>query len=938
MCVESHIQTKRQWKAHMKLRKQWSAALALLAAGITAAEATVTFVGNDLDTGPGWRTASAVKPSDIDADNIYGTAGYYLAAGLRAGYEGVWLTDNVLTGASNDDDINTLPGFITSFEFTDPAERGRSWGGSGGNFGTLDKVSPAHTGFTGAPILRRDATAGPLSLTLKRSNSPAFRLTLIIGSANEGGFNDASGQDITVDDGQESVTVSAPTPGNAAATTYQSWDIGAGSSDIVVNIVGLPEGSGVARLSGLAIDRNAVIAPTLTSQPESGTWLAGIPLTLSAQASGTAPLSYVWYKETKEIPGANTADLSFQALAVSDAATYSLVVANSAGSVTSNPVKITIESALPSKTLAYQKAIRESGALLSEYSFDAGDANDSLGAHHGTLSGIAAFGSGPSGGADKAIRLNGAGHVSLDVVSDFEFPSGDGAVEAWVQADWSAENPPPFNPCIAANRDGGPTRWSIHMLQNKQQLALWNGANVAVIAIPPAAVGWHHFASVFQAGNWIVYWDGVAVANASIGLGASSGRSTQIGSSSSASTTEGWVGSLDEVAFYNTALTPEEVAGHFEAFVVGDPPLLVVQPASITELVGASAQVTAAASGSKVTLQWLHNGSEVAGANSGTLAFDAIAESDAGFYQLVARNPVGSVTSRVAVVTVLKADVAAYRSAVLGDSSLRSLYTFDGGDGSDALAAYNGSLAGTATTGPGTGEASNQALLLDGSGHVALDAVPDFGFAEGSGSVEALVRADWPAGTPPPYNPCLAANRNGGPTRWSLHMMQNKKQIAFWNGATVGFISIPDAGEKWHHLVSVFDAGTWRIYWDGVLVGTTGTPLGSGADLTTQIGGSSAASSTEGWVGALDEVAFYVSALDENTVAAHYNAWVGPRLSLTQSGRQAVISWPQGAAGYELQSSDSLPGTAWERVAGVTDNSLTILPTSPARYYRLRKP
>ncbi|MBM3881958.1 MAG: hypothetical protein FJ387_19925 [Verrucomicrobia bacterium] len=173
--------------------------------GAATVSAAVTFVGNDHTTDAKWRTAATVKPDDLDGDNVYGTAGYFLAAGKRAGYVDPFLSGTpILT--THADGLNTLPSYIASLAYTDPAQRGRSWGGSGGNFGTLDTV-PGSTGLTGAAILLRPGSAAAMSLTLKRSNSPAFRLTLILGNnPNENGFNDPSGQDVTVDDGSGPLT------------------------------------------------------------------------------------------------------------------------------------------------------------------------------------------------------------------------------------------------------------------------------------------------------------------------------------------------------------------------------------------------------------------------------------------------------------------------------------------------------------------------------------------------------------------------------------------------------------------------------------------------------------------------------------------------------------------------------------------------------------
>ncbi len=48
--------------------------------GFNSQGASVTYVGADLNTSGAWRTPSVSKPLDADGDNIYGTAGYALAA------------------------------------------------------------------------------------------------------------------------------------------------------------------------------------------------------------------------------------------------------------------------------------------------------------------------------------------------------------------------------------------------------------------------------------------------------------------------------------------------------------------------------------------------------------------------------------------------------------------------------------------------------------------------------------------------------------------------------------------------------------------------------------------------------------------------------------------------------------------------------------------
>jgi plastocyanin len=85
-----------------------------------------------------------------------------------------------------------------------------------------------------------------------------------------------------------------------------------------------------------------VIAPVITTQPGSQTVTAGDSVTFTVAVTGTAPLSYQWKKDAKNIPGANSASLTLTAVTSASAGSYSVVVSNSAGSVTSSSTALTV--------------------------------------------------------------------------------------------------------------------------------------------------------------------------------------------------------------------------------------------------------------------------------------------------------------------------------------------------------------------------------------------------------------------------------------------------------------------------------------------------------------------------------------------------------------------------------------------------------------------
>ena len=94
-------------------------------------------------------------------------------------------------------------------------------------------------------------------------------------------------------------------------------------------------------------------APVITNQPQSITVSEGNSASFSVTASGSQPLSYQWRKNTVNISGATNSTYTIPAVTTGDAGNYSVVVSNSAGSVTSNNAVLTVTPAnqLPTATI-----------------------------------------------------------------------------------------------------------------------------------------------------------------------------------------------------------------------------------------------------------------------------------------------------------------------------------------------------------------------------------------------------------------------------------------------------------------------------------------------------------------------------------------------------------------------------------------------------------
>ena len=93
---------------------------------------------------------------------------------------------------------------------------------------------------------------------------------------------------------------------------------------------------------------NAITPPAITSQPVSLTNNIAANVSFSVTATGTSPV-YQWFKngttalsDGANISGSTTPTLSLANIGLSDAAGYSVVVSNAAGSVTSSTATLTV--------------------------------------------------------------------------------------------------------------------------------------------------------------------------------------------------------------------------------------------------------------------------------------------------------------------------------------------------------------------------------------------------------------------------------------------------------------------------------------------------------------------------------------------------------------------------------------------------------------------
>jgi|GEM_PF-1148713 len=133
----------------------------------------------------------------------------------------------------------------------------------------------------------------------------------------------------------------------ATSSSYTTPATTAADGGSTFNVV-VSNTAGTATSNAATLTVNAApVAPTITTQPVSQAVTSGQPATFNVAATGTAPLSYQWQKNSAAISGATSSSYTTPATTSSDnGAQFSVVVSNSAGSVTSSAATLTVNTAL----------------------------------------------------------------------------------------------------------------------------------------------------------------------------------------------------------------------------------------------------------------------------------------------------------------------------------------------------------------------------------------------------------------------------------------------------------------------------------------------------------------------------------------------------------------------------------------------------------------
>jgi hypothetical protein len=423
------------------------------------------------------------------------------------------------------------------------------------------------------------------------------------------------------------------------------------------------------------------VPPVITSQPSSKTLLAGGSPQLAVTASGALPLSYQWTSNTVKIPGATAPTLVLSNTTTASSATYSLTVTNVFGSTNTQPIVLTF-LAPPAGYLARIMAdnptalwrLAETNGLTA---VDSAGLNDAIYASTGVTYDVG----GPTGDTNAGARFDGkAGRAVTPVNYPDINPSGPFTIEFWANiAAYNSESSTghfysPISSMPRPSRTGG-YEWYMGGNSSGYEFHTAEDGGYSLITADnnePPVGDWWYLTGIWDGTNMYLYVNG-ELGNDQIDPPAPAGTDNftaegqgqtvflpntsvpfYIGSRSDG--VDYFDGAMADVAFYNYALSYEQVTNHWSYAWV---PASVVTPAGVTNVEGSTITLSPIVTGLPNTYQWYYNGNPLSDTqntpdntphypNDVTNASLVISEAkptDSGEYYLQILNPIAGADS-----------------------------------------------------------------------------------------------------------------------------------------------------------------------------------------------------------------------------------------------------------------------------------------------------
>ena len=343
-------------------------------------------------------------------------------------------------------------------------------------------------------------------------------------------------------------------------------------------------------------------APSVATQPQSLTVLEGSPATFSVTAGGDGPFTYQWRFNGGNIVGATNATFGYANAFKTNAGLYSVVITSPYGSVTSSNATLTVN--LP-PTIVVQPVTVEAVAG-SNATFTVIAAGDAPLSYQWRFNGVNLAGATGATLTVTNVQAASVGNYSVVVSNPFGTVTSTNATILL--------RTPPF--IVTAPQSGHP-----------QSLTILRGSN-ATFSVTAGG-------SAPLAYQWL--FNGVPIA----------GATNSVLNLSNVPTNQAGLYAAVVTSPYGT------ITSSNATLTVLDPPVIVVQPASLSVLAGSPATFSVVATGRPtLTYQWRKNGVAITGATNATLTLPSVSAADLADYSVFVTNSDGTATSVNATLTL----------------------------------------------------------------------------------------------------------------------------------------------------------------------------------------------------------------------------------------------------------------------------------------------
>jgi len=415
----------------------------------------------------------------------------------------------------------------------------------------------------------------------------------------------------------------------------------------------------------------------LVQLPAAQTVFAGASPTFTVVAGGAPTLQYQWYTNNVAVSAAKAATFKLSNVTLGNSGSTIYCKVSNINGTTNSAIDTLTVMARP--TQAYPVAVLADNPM-AYYRLDEPDnlsgnngsvANDYIGGFFGTYSNTVLSVPGYNTNIDSdTAALFGqfatADSMIPDIGLSFAAPAGSNvafSVEAWVQGSAAQTT----DAGILTIGYGGFEQFNLDCGGSGHNFRFYvrdaaGGTHGPGGTVSAADLLWHHLVGVCDEAhsNVVLYVDGRQNAintgfNSGLGILAPT-TPLSIGARRQGTTTDynyQFLGSIDEVAIYNSALTSTQVLAHY--YAANPPPVFSVQPTNTTVDEGTTLTMYSAAYGpGTIGYQWYQsaNGADFAALSGQTSSNLVIASISAAFnnyyYYVVATNAFGAVTSSIA--------------------------------------------------------------------------------------------------------------------------------------------------------------------------------------------------------------------------------------------------------------------------------------------------